>query len=79
MQNFIYHMPVKVYFEEGGVKKYLPQEMGKYGKNVMIVYGGGSVKRNGVLDEVRKTLEDCGKTVFEFGGLASSPSYEKIL
>ena len=79
MQSFVYHMPVKVYFEENGVKKYLPKEMGKYGKNVMIVYGGGSVKKNGILDEVRKTLEECGKTVFEFGGVASSPSYEKIL
>ncbi|MBQ3460084.1 MAG: iron-containing alcohol dehydrogenase [Solobacterium sp.] len=79
MQSFVYHMPVKVYFEEIGVKKYLPKEMGKYGKNVMIVYGGGSVKKNGILDEVRKTLEECGKTVFEFGGVASSPSYEKIL
>ena len=78
MQNFIYHMPVKVYFEDNGVRKYLPQEMQKYGKNVMIVYGGGSVKRNGILDEVKRTLEECGKTVFEFGGVASSPSYEKI-
>lgn len=78
MQNFIYHMPVKVYFEQGGVKKYLPQEMKKYGDNVMIVYGGGSVKRNGVLDELKTTLEQCGKTVFEFGGVASSPSYQKI-
>ena len=57
----------------------LSDEMKKYGKNIMIVYGGGSVKRNGILDEVRKTLEECGKTVFEFGGVASSPSYEKIL
>ena len=79
MQNFVYHMPVKVYFEQGGVKKYLPQEMKKYGKNVMIVYGGGSVVRNGILNELKETLEACGKTVFEFGGVASSPSYEKIL
>ncbi len=79
MQNFVYHMPVKVYFGEGGVRKHLASEMKKYGKNIMIVYGGGSVRRNGILDEVRKTLEDCGKTVFEFGGIASSPSYEKIL
>lgn len=78
MQNFIYHMPVKVYFEEGGVQKYLPQEMSKYGNNIMIVYGGGSVKRNGILDELKNTLEKCGKTVFEFGGVASSPSYQKI-
>ena len=78
MQNFIYHMPVKVYFEEKGVSKYLPQEMKKYGKNIMIVYGGGSVKRNGVLDELKAVLKDCGKNVFEFGGVASSPSYEKI-
>ena len=70
MQNFIYHMPVKVYFEKGGVKKYFPQEMEKYGKNIMIVYGGGSVRRNGVLDEVKNTLEKCGKTVFELGGVA---------
>lgn len=78
MQNFIYHMPVKVYFEKGGVKKYFPKEMEKYGKNIMIVYGGGSVRRNGVLDEVKNTLEKCGKTVFELGGVASSPSYAKI-
>ncbi|MBR4164015.1 MAG: iron-containing alcohol dehydrogenase [Solobacterium sp.] len=78
MQNFIYHMPVKVYFEESGVKKYLPTEMKKYGQNVMIVYGGGSVKRNGILDELKNILEECGKRVFEFGGVASSPSYAKI-
>lgn len=78
MQNFIYHMPVKVYFEEGGVKKYLPSEMKKYGKNIMIVYGGGSVKRNGILDELKNTLEQCGKTVVEFGGVAASPVYAKI-
>lgn len=78
MQNFIYHMPVKVYFEQGGVRKHFPQEMNHYGRNIMIVYGGGSVKRNGVLDEVKSTLEECGKKVIEFGGVTSSPSYAKI-
>ena len=78
MQNFIYHMPVKVYFEQGGVRKYFPQEMNHYGRNIMIVYGGGSVRRNGVLDEVKSTLEECGKKVIEFGGVVSSPSYAKI-
>ena len=78
MQNFIYHMPVKVYFEQGGVRKYFPREMNHYGRNIMIVYGGGSVRRNGVLDEVKSTLEECGKKVIEFGGVASSASYAKI-
>ena len=78
MENFIYHMPVKVYFGVGGVEKHLPAEMKKYGEKVMVVYGGGSVKRNGTLDTLRKTLKECGKTVIEFGGIASSPTYEKI-
>ena len=79
MENFIYHMPVKVYFGDNGVKTHLPKEMQKYGENVMVAYGGGSVVKNGILDEVKSTLESCGKHVVEFGGIASSPSYEKIL
>ena len=78
MENFIYHMPVKVYFGTDGVAKYLPAEMKKYGDRVMVVYGGGSVKRNGTLDTLKKTLAECGKEVIEFGGIASSPTYEKI-
>ena len=78
MQPFVYHMPVKVYFGEGGVRKYLSAEMKKYGENIMIVYGGGSVKRNGILEELTETLKECGKNVIEFGGVASSPTYEKI-
>ena len=53
MNNFIFENTTKAYFGKGCVKEYLACQMSRYGQNVMLCYGGGSIKRNGVYDEVR--------------------------
>ena len=63
MNNFIFENKTKVYFGKGGVKEYLGCLLKKYGKTVMLAYGGGSIKHNGVYDEVTGILNAAGKTV----------------
>ena len=65
MNNFIFENRTKVYFSRGGVKEYLGCLLKKYGSTVMLAYGGGSIKRNGVYDEVMGILNAQGKTVIE--------------
>ena len=56
----------------------LPQELACYGKNVMLVYGGGSIKKNGIYEDVVKLLRASGKTVFEDAGVMPNPTLEKL-
>ena len=79
MNNFIFENTTKAYFGKGCVKEYLACQMSRYRQNVMLCYGGGSIKRNGVYDEVRGILESCGKHVIEFSGIPSNPTYAKVL
>lgn len=78
MQKFVYEYATKVYFGEGAAKEHLAAAVSGYGKNVMLAYGGGSVKKNGIYDEVKKILEDAGKKVTDFGGIMSNPTYAKV-
>ena len=78
MENFVFEYPTKVYFGNGAVKRHLAGELGKYGPTVMLAYGGGSIKRNGVYEEVLSVLESCGKKVVEFGGIMPNPTYAKV-
>ncbi len=78
MQKFVYEYATKVYFGEGAAKEHLAAAVSGYGKNVMLAYGGGSVKKNGIYDEVKKILEDAGKKVFDFNGIMSNPTYAKV-
>ena len=66
MNNFIFENKTKVYFGKGGVKEYLGSLLGNYGETVMLAYGGGSIKRNGVYDEIMGILNAAGKRVVEF-------------
>ena len=75
--NFTYCNPTKLYFGEGSVK-YLKEELPKYGKNVVLVYGGGSIKKNGIYDAVTSILKDCGKDVAEIAGVMPNPTYDKL-
>ena len=75
--NFTYCNPTKLYFGKGAVK-YLNEELPKYGKNVVLIYGGGSIKRNGIYDEVKKILSENGKTVSEIAGVMPNPTLEKL-
>lgn len=78
MNNFIYENKTKVYFGKGGVKEYLCCLLKKVGDTIMLVYGGGSVKKNGIYDELTAILQKAGKTVIEFSGIMSNPTYAKV-
>lgn len=78
MNNFIFENKTKVYFGKGGVKEYLGALLKNYGSTVLLCYGGGSIKRNGVYDEVVGILNAAGKRVIEFGGIMSNPTYAKV-
>ena len=78
MNTFTYRYPVTVYFGEKAAEKNLPAELAKVGQNVMLAYGGGSIKRNGVYDELMGLLTAAGKTVTEFSGIMSNPTYAKV-
>ena len=78
MNQFMYSYPTKVYFGEGAAKQALPQELDKYGKTVMLAYGGGSVKKNGIYDELKALLEAAGKEVVDFSGIMPNPTYAKV-
>ena len=78
MNNFIFENTTKVYFGQGGVKEYLESLLANYGSNVLLAYGGGSIKRNGVYAEVTDILHRAGKNVVEFSGIMSNPTYAKV-
>lgn len=75
--DFSYCNPTKLYFGAGAVK-HLNDELPKYGKNVVLIYGGGSVKKNGIYDEVAALLESNGKNVAEIAGVMPNPTVEKL-
>ena len=79
MKDFVYQMPVKVYFGKNSVKRYLKDELKHYGKNIMLAYGQESIKRNGIYDEVIEVLGECGKNIIDFPGISANPTYEKVL
>lgn len=78
MESFTYSYPVKVYFGEKAAENNLPAELAKVGENVMLAYGGGSIMKNGVYDELMAILKDAGKKVTEFTGIMSNPTYTKV-
>lgn len=78
MENFVYEYPTKVYFGKGAAKQHLAGILTAYGPNVLLAYGGGSIKRNGVYDEIAGILKEAGKTVTEFTGIMSNPTWEKV-
>lgn len=75
--NFTYCNPTKLYFGKDALNG-LKEELPKYGKNVLLVYGGGSIKKNGIYDKVVSILKECGKEVFEDGGVMPNPTSEKL-
>ncbi|MGJ9458286.1 iron-containing alcohol dehydrogenase [Oceanobacillus sp. CF4.6] len=72
MENFVYQNPTKLIFGKGQLDK-LSDEIKPYGKRVLIVYGGGSIKRNGVYDNVINELGKIGAEVFELSGVEPNP------
>lgn len=79
MDSFTYSYSTKVYFGENCAKCALDGELGKYGNNMMLCYGSGSVKENGIYDEINSILKRNGKRVFDFSGITPNPTYRKAL
>ena len=77
MDKFTFSYPTKVYFGEKIAVEALKQELPKVGKTVMLAYGGGSVKKNGIYEELKSLLEEEGKEVVDFSGIMSNPTYAK--
>ena len=75
--DFTYCNPTKLYFGKNALEG-LRKELPKYGKNVLLVYGGGSIKRNGIYDKVTAILEECGKNVAEDAGVMPNPTSDKL-
>ncbi len=75
--NFSYKNATKLYFGDESLK-YLNEELPKYGKNVQLIYGGGSIKKNGLYDEIVKILKDNGKEIFEDAGVMPNPTVDKL-
>ncbi|MBQ9060588.1 MAG: iron-containing alcohol dehydrogenase [Firmicutes bacterium] len=75
--NFGYCNPTRLYFGDNSLK-YLNRELKKYGPNILLAYGGGSIKKNGVYDEVLQILEMNDKNVVELAGVMSNPTVHKL-
>lgn len=75
--NFSYHNPTKLYFGEESLG-FLKEEMKHYGENILLVYGGGSVKKSGLYDEITAILKECGKKVAEVSGVMPNPTVDKL-
>lgn len=78
MKNFNYFCQTKVYFGEGSAEKALAAELGAVGKTVMLAYGGGSVKSNGIYAQIRNLLEQANKNIIDFSGIMPNPTYKKV-
>lgn len=78
MRDFVFSYPTKTYFGAGVLSRALGAELQKYGPVVMLAYGGGSVKKNGIYDETLALLRAANKEVAEFSGIGPNPTYAKV-
>jgi len=77
MNNFVYDIPVKVYFGENQLGN-LGEELSKYGKRVLLTYGGGSIKKNGLYDAIVSEIKKSDLELFELSGIAPNPRIESV-
>jgi hypothetical protein len=75
--NFSFCNPTKLYFGDESLN-YLNTELPKYGENVVLIYGGGSIKKNGIYDDVIRILNENGKNVAEIPGVMPNPTVDKL-
>lgn len=78
MNDFIYSYPMKVYFGKDAAKKAIAAELGRVGTTVMLAYGGGSIKKTGVYEEMKTLLQEAGKEIVDFSGIMPNPTYAKV-
>ncbi len=77
LKTFSYCNPTRLYFGDTSLK-YLSRELPKYGKNILLVYGGGSIKKNGIYDEIIAILKENEKEVAEVSGVMPNPTLDKL-
>ncbi|MBQ3450370.1 MAG: iron-containing alcohol dehydrogenase [Synergistaceae bacterium] len=75
--EFTYSNPTRLHFGKNALAS-LKDELANYGKNIMLTYGGGSIKKSGLYDEIISILKDCGKNIIELPGVMSNPTIEKL-
>ena len=75
MDNFIFNAYTKIYFGKGMIEN-LPEAITPHGKNVLLVYGGGSIKKSGIYDEVKTLLSECN--IIELPGVDPNPRIETV-
>ena len=76
--NFVYSNPTKLYFGDNAIS-FLSDELKNYGPKVMLSYGGGSIKKNGIYDDVVRILKEASKTIIEDPGVMSNPTTDKLM
>lgn len=77
MNSFIYNVPTKIYFGENATDN-IGAEIKNYGKNVLVCYGGGSIKKSGLYDKVMAQLNNCGAQVYELSGIEPNPRVDSV-
>lgn len=77
MNNFIYNIPTKVYFGEDQLS-HLGTELSRFGKRVLLTYGGGSIKKTGLYDKVTAEIKAAGLELFELRGIAPNPHIDSV-
>jgi alcohol dehydrogenase YqhD (iron-dependent ADH family) len=77
MKNFVYEIPTKIYFGTNALDK-LGKEAKEYGKKVLVTYGGGSIKKNGIYDAAMKQLKDAGLEIFELSDIKPNPRIDSV-
>lgn len=75
--NFCYQNPTKIHFGDQALE-HLEEELKQYGKKIMLVYGSGSIKKNGLYERICMILDKCGKSVIEEPGVMPNPTVEKL-
>ena len=78
MKSFTYYNPTRIVFGRDCVKESLQGELANYGKRVLLTYGGGSIKKNGIYQTVMDVLQQAGKEVVELSGIMSNPRTTKV-
>lgn len=78
MDKFTFSYSTKVYFGEGSAAQAFGAELDRVGETVILAFGGGSIKKNGIYDEIKGLLEQAGKKVIDFCGIMSNPTYTKV-
>ena len=77
MNAFTFYNPVKIYFGKDAIEN-VRHELSAFGPNVLLTYGGGSIKRNGLYERVVTILKECGKNITELSGIMANPRTTKV-